>query len=213
MTPPRNRARFVLRGLLKFVALIGVAGGLGVALGLGLSSLSQDDQPTAPEGDESGPADIGTTTPGTGTSTGPSTTAAAPPAVETPATTTSAPAVPVAPVRLSVVDARLFTDAAPSGRQEQAGRLTVRMRAENSGAPVTLARPTLRVGSVRIRSERATTSGEFAALGAGESQTVTLRFALPPDATPKVVRDRRARILVAGQSVPMRVKVIRPRTP
>jgi len=40
--------------------------------------------------------------------------------------------------------------------------------------------------------------------------TVTLRFALAGEATPKVVRDRRARILVAGRSLPVRVKVQAP---
>jgi hypothetical protein len=40
--------------------------------------------------------------------------------------------------------------------------------------------------------------------------TITLRFSLAGEATPKVVRDRRARILLAGRSLPIRVKVQAP---
>jgi hypothetical protein len=116
------------------------------------------------------------------------------------------PPSPFAQVRVSVLDARLFTDATPSGRQEQRARVTVRVRTENAGAErVTLDDPRLRVGSVRVPVDAG--GAQLDALAAGASQTVTLRFALEGEATPKLVRDRRARILIAGQSLAMRVKV------
>ena len=115
---------------------------------------------------------------------------------------------------MDVLDARLFTDATPSGAREQRARVTVRIRGENSGAaPVTLERPLLRVGNVRIETDAdagALPGSQFAPLQPGLPQTVTLRFSLTGEATPKIVRDRRARVLIAGRSLAMRVKV---RTP
>jgi len=115
---------------------------------------------------------------------------------------------------MSVLGARLFTDDTPSGAREQRARVTVRIRAENAGGEsVTLARPILRIGSVRIATDpdaEGLPGSRFAALRAGVAQTVTLRFSLAGEATPKVVRDRRARVLIAGRSVPMRVKLRAP---
>jgi len=195
-----------LRGLAKFIALVLVAGGVGVALGMGLSSLSEDN-PAAPVADAQ-------TTESSGSSLTP-TAAKLPPATATttaPATVTTAPPTPpdpLAQIRVRVLDARLFTDETPSGRQEQRARVTVRIRAGNGGSErVPLPSPILRVGSVRVPTDA---SGEqFEPLAAGASHTVTLRFALSGEATPKVVRDRRARILIAGRSVAMRVKVQAP---
>jgi len=148
----------------------------------------------------------------TGTSAPPATAAA--PTATAPTTATSAAPDPQAEVRLSVLDARLFTDDTPSGAREQRARVTVRIRAENAGAgSVTLARPILRIGSVRIATDpdaEGLPGSRFAALRPGVAQTVTLRFSLAGEATPKVVRDRRARVLIAGRSVPMRVKLRAP---
>ena len=86
--------------------------------------------------------------------------------------------------------------------------MTVRVRAENAGNErLTLPRPVLRVGSVRVPADAyaAAPGRQFDPLAAGTSQTVTLRFSLAGEATPKVVRDRRARILIAGRSVALRV--------
>jgi hypothetical protein len=114
-------------------------------------------------------------------------------------------------VRVSVLDARLFTDSTPSGRNEPRARVTVRIRAENRGSRrVTLDPPTLRVGSVRIPLDP--DGDRFAPLAPGADMTVTLRFELAGRATPKVVRDRRARILVADRSLPVRIKVQEPTT-
>jgi len=203
--------------LVKLLALVVVAGGVGVVLGMGLSRLSGGDDPT-PVADptaSAGRAGSATTT-AAPTSTGATTAATAIAKTTTtgttPATSTTAskPAKRLAQVRVSVLDARLFTDETPSGRQEQRARMTVRVRAENAGGwTVTLEQPTLGVGSARVvpDPDADAPGATFEPLAAGEMQTVTLRFALAGEATPKVVRDRRARIFVSGRSVPMGVKV------
>ena len=204
------RVKNFLRGLLNLVALVLVAGGVGVALGMGLSALSSSDGPAATD------LGGGSTTATEAASAPPVTTSSdafAPVPVQTttapPATTTTAPRPEPEPVSASVLDARLFTDATPSGRQEQRARVTVRVRAENAGdEPAALDPPVLRVGSVRIPADPA--GAQFAPLAPSTNQTVTLRFELAGEATPKVVRDRRARILIAGQSLAIRVQVQAP---
>jgi len=198
---PRRSRRFLL-GLIRFLALVTVAGGIGVALGMVLARVSDNKAPAGAVGARTGTA-------------APPAAAAAP--VATAPTTATAPSVAPdaqAEVRLSVLDARLFTDDTPSGAREQRARVTVRIRAENAGAgSVTLARPILRIGSVRIATDpdaEGLPGSRFAALRPRVAQTVTLRFSLAGEATPKVVRDRRARVLIAGRSVPMRVKLRAP---
>lgn len=191
------------RDLAKFAALVLVAGGIGLLLGAVLTQLSGDGDPAA-IGASTGTEAAATTSAATAVARSPATATAT-------ATTHSAPPHPLASVRVSVLDARLFTDEAPSGGQEQPARMTVRIRAENTGDErVTLEPPTLRVGKVRIPADAA--GARLEPLAAGADQTVTLRFALGGEATPKVVRDRRARILIAGQSVATRVKIRAPAT-
>ena len=203
MTSRRSR-RFLL-GLIRFLALVTVAGGIGVALGMVLTKVSDDKAPAGAVG-----ARTQTAAP-PGAAPAPAATTAT-----SPATTTAPTATPdtLGQVRLSVLDARLFTHETPSGAREQRARVTVRMRAENAGGEsVTLARPILRIGSVRIATDpdaEGLPGSRFAALRPGVAQTVTLRFSLAGEATPKVVRDRRARVLIAGRSVPMRVKLRAP---
>ncbi len=205
--PRGPRVKIFLRGLLNLAALVVVAGGVGLALGMGLSALSGSDEPAATDlgggsTTATGAASAPPVTTATAAATVPAATTTAPPATTT---TTTEPE----PVSASVLDARLFTDATPSGRQEQRARVTVRVRAENAGEErATLDPPVLRVGSVRIPADPA--GAQFGPLGPGTNQTVTLRFELTGEATPKVVRDRRARILIAGQSLAMRVKVQAP---
>ena len=47
MMPPGERARLLLRALAKFVAVVVVAGGVGMALGIGISELTGEDDPGA----------------------------------------------------------------------------------------------------------------------------------------------------------------------
>ena len=203
-----RRSRLFLLGLIRFLALVTVAGGVGVTLGMVLTKVSDDKAPAGAVGGSTGTA-------------APPATAAAPGATTptSPATTTITPAPTATPdpldqVRLSVLGARLFTDDTPSGAREQRARVTVRIRAENAGGEsVTLARPILRIGSVRIPADPdadALPGAQFVPLQPAVPQTVTLRFSLAGEATPKVVRDRRARVLIAGRSLAMRVKLRSP---
>ena len=134
-----ERALGFLLGLAKFVALIVVAGGLGVALGTGLSQLSGNgDGAPIPE------AETGATSIAPASSDGA-------PTVAMSTTPVPPPASPLAQVRVTVLGARLFTGSTPSGVREQRGRALVRVRAENTGSRrVALPRPVLRVGSVRV---------------------------------------------------------------
>ena len=160
MTSRRSR-RFLL-GLIRFLALVTVAGGIGVALGMVLSKVSDDKAPAGAVG-----ARTQTAAP-PGAAPAPAATTAT-----SPATTTAPTATPdtLGQVRLSVLDARLFTHETPSGAREQRARVTVRMRAENAGGEsVTLARPILRIGSVRIATDpdaEGLPGSRFAALRAG----------------------------------------------
>jgi hypothetical protein len=155
-------------------------------------------------------APTATTSPA-GATTATAATATEQPVVPTTATTPVAPPNPIAQVRVKVLDARLFTDETASGRRQQRARVTARIRAENVGSTrIALTRPALRIGSVRVPTDAGAPDARLDPLGAGAAQTVTLRFALAGEATPKIVRDRRARILIAGQSVAIRVKLREP---
>ena len=199
----RARAGRVLRELAKWVGLVVVAGGGGAALGYGISELWGDEPAESVLGQGTTSRTTSAATSATTASAPTRTGRTAPTALTAPAT-----AAPQATVRVTVLDARLFTNAAPSGTQEQPGRMTVRVRAENPGPRTSLLlRPTLRVGTARVPPDPASDADWPESLASGASQTVTLRFTLQGEATPKVVRDRRARILIAGQSVPMRVRV------
>lgn len=208
-----GRAKGFLRGLLKLLAIVVVAGGVGFALGTWLSTLSEGDATTAPVADAGTAAPPGRSSGATLASPSATTpTPTAPPTAPAARTTTTpgdAPS-PFAQVRVSVLDARLFTDGTPSGRRDQRARVTVRLRAENAGGRSVILPPAiLRVGSVRVPAH-ADAGSRFDPLAAGASQTVTLRFPLAAAATPKVVRDRRARILIAGRSVALRVTLRSP---
>ena len=185
---------------MEIAGIVLVLGCIGVALGIAvseLSKLSRDAETATPV------ADGETTTSVTATTTTART------------TMTRAALNPVVFLRVEILDARLFTAGAPSGTQEQPARMTVRIRATNPGSErVTVDPPFLGVGALRIPAdpgaERA--GSRFDPLPAGTDQTVTLRFALAGGATPKVVRDRRARVLIAGRSLSMRVTVRAPTT-
>lgn len=216
--PRGHRAKLALGGLLKLVGLVVAAGTIGAALGVGLLKLSQDAEPSTPLGGTDPPAQTAATGGGENrpsTTSSAATTNPAPADVPPAVTTTIQSSDPRSPVRVSVLDARLFTDVRPSGRQEQRARMVVRVRAENAGSRrETLEPPSLRVGSVSIEADSgADAPGTgLATLGAGARQTVTLRFSLAGEATPKVVRDRRARIFIAARLIALRVKVQAPRT-
>jgi len=209
-----RRAQSLVRSLLELVALVAVAGGAGVLIGMALAQLS-DDEPTAlaPADGTAAPARTATATVSARTTTTPTTPTATTTSTPTPLTTARRPP---AQVQLRVLGAILHTAATPSGRRRQRARLIMRVRAQNSGEnSVTLDDPILRVGSVRIRLDRAANPPEtqLGTIAAGDTKSVTLRYELSGDATPKVTRDRRARLDIGGQSLSLRVRVGAPVRP
>jgi len=228
---PRERVGLLLVRAVKFVAIVAVAGSIGVALGFALTKAADDDGAT-PVG---GAPQAGTTAttanrPGPGATT-PTRTAAAPAAPPTttrpaPAATTTTPAStsttaapdagPFANVEVRVLGAVLRPAGTPSGQRRRRSRLTMRVRAENRGGrAVGVELPVLRVGSVRIRpdSNTLTAESQFGQVAAGGAKAVTLRFELVGDATVKAIRDRRARIEMAGRSQPLRITIGDPIAP
>jgi hypothetical protein len=196
--PRRERTRRFVSALAELVAMMLVLSAVGAALGIGISALSRDSETATPE------VDGGTTSSATATATATATIASARSIAK------SAAVNPVVYLRVKVLDARLFTDDAPSGTQEQPARMTVRIRVSNPGSErVTVDAPVLAVGSVRIPTDPGAerVGSRFDPFPAGAQQTVTLRYALAGKATPKVVRDRRARLLIAGRSVTTTVSV------
>jgi hypothetical protein len=203
----RRRGRSFVRGLLKLLALVAVAGGAGAAIGMGLVALSDDEGLSAPSTAtaQTAPAPTGAAAVAARTA---ATLATSPPVRVT--TTTHGPPPAPAAVRLHILGAVLRPSGTPSGRRRQRARLVMRVRARNGGEkPVTLGAPILRVGRVRIRLDRAADlpRGRLGTLAAGAARSVTLRYELSGDATPKVTRDRRARLDVGARSVALRVTV------
>ena len=144
MPSRRERARLFVRGLVKFVALVAVAGGCGVAIGYGLSTLSDDENvagtvasgdsltTTTPTGTPTQPATTATTPPPTSTTTTPEPAVTTTATVRTTATTTT-PAGPLARFRCASSGAILRPAGTPDGQQRRRARLTMRVQAVNPG--------------------------------------------------------------------------------
>ena len=214
MAPRQPRARAFLRGLIRFVALIAVAGGAGVALGAGLSQLAGDETATPSVSDE--PTSGSTVLTGVATSVAPNPAPPPPPPPPPPAAATTTAAGPLGQVNVRVLGAILHPAATADGKRRRRARLTMRVRAVNeSGGAVTIAAPVLAVGSVRIRTDAAaeTAATRLGELAAGETKAVTLRFELQGEATEKVTIDRRARVVIAGRSLAFRLRIGSPVEP
>lgn len=216
MMPRRERARLFLRGLVKFVALVAIAGGCGVAIGYGLSKLSGEDDLAAPV------ATGGTQTPTpTQQETPVAPTATTPPAVTATTTvatgaTSTQPAGALSEVRVRVLGAILRPAGTPEGQARRRARLTMRVQAVNEAdTAVTIGRPVVAVGKVRIGTDTAadTADAQLGELAAGAEKAATLRFELAGEATEKITIDRRARVNIAGRSLPFRLTVGSPVKP
>jgi hypothetical protein len=221
MRPRRERVRSFLSGLIKFVALVAVAGGCGVGIGYGLSRLSDEKNPTAPV------ASVGSQTETTAATTArpasTTTTPAPPPArtattprPATPPATTTTPVGALGRVQVRVLGAILRPAGTAGGRQRRRARLTMRVQAVNeANEAVTIGRPVVAVGKVRIGTDTAAQTAEpqLGELAAGSTKAATLRFELAGEATEKITIDRRARINIAGRSLPFRLTVGSPVKP
>lgn len=225
--PRRERARLFLRGLVKFVALVAVAGGCGVAIGYGLSRLSGEDDlasPVATGGTQTQtsrpPAQAQTQTQ-TQRATPVAPTATTPPADTTTTTvatgaTSTQPTGVFAEVRVRILGAILRPAGTPDGQARRRARLTMRVQAINEAdEAVTIGRPVVAVGKVRIGTDTAadTADAQLGELAAGTTKAATLRFELAGEATEKITIDRRARVNIAGRSLPFRLTVGAPVKP
>ena len=227
MRPRRERVRSFLSGLVKFVALVAVAGGCGVAMGYGLSRISDENDLVGPVAT----GDTRTETPAastarpastaTATTPPPPRTATTPPPA-TPTATATTPATPTTPagalgqVRVRVLGAILRPAGTPDGQRRRRARLTMRVQAVNGAdEAVTIGRPVVAIGKVRIGTDTAaaTADPQLGTLAAGETKAVTMRFELAGEATEKATIDRRARLNIAGRSLPFRLTVGSPVRP
>ena len=185
----------LLRGLGKLVAVGALAGGGGLALGLGISHLSGNTVASTPP-----PARIASTT------TQPAAPAAASPA----------PQAAPDQVSVRVVSAVLHPAATAFGLQRQRGRLIVQIVARNQGTQrVTPTRPALLAAGVATRTDaHADAPGtRLAPIAAGASEKVALQFEVAGAVTAQLTGQRSARILVAGRLVPISVVVGPPVAP
>ena len=200
--PRRERARLLLRGLAKLLAVVLVAGAVGTALGLALSKLTGDDEP---------PAAI---TPDP-TSPVPRPTTAAAPSDSTTSTPRPSGQHPLEPIRVTVVSAVLHPSASPSGQRRRRARLGVRVKVENPGTQrVVLPRPSLLTARQRTPTDPAA-DGPKTRLGAinpGQTVDVTLRFETAGAVTRELTTQKRARILVGRRSSPVTITVGAPVT-
>jgi hypothetical protein len=222
---PRERVGQLLVRAATFVAIVAVAGGIGVALGFALTTAADDEGDTLIGTDTQARTTATTAARGRPVVTTPTRTAApAPhPATTTPTSTTTSTSTtaapgsgPLADVDVRVLGAILRPAGTPSGRQRRRSRITMRVRAENRGArTIRLELPVLRVGSRRIHPDAnvLTPESRFGTVAARAAKAVTLRFELVGDATDKATRDRRARIEIAGRSLPLRIKIGAPVAP
>lgn len=165
----------LLRGLAKLVAVVVVAGGAGIVLGIGFAALAGDDDLPTPVDETATRADD-----------------------------------PTGPVRVRVIDAVLRPAGSRAGRERQHARLSVEIRVANDGErPETLARPALLVGDKRVETDPGADGPDTSleSLEAGESAAVTLRFEVAGAVTTQLTTQRRARIVVAGRTLPVPFEV------
>jgi hypothetical protein len=218
---PRERVGQLLVRAATLVAIVAVAGGIGVALGFALTKAADDEGATQIGADTQARTTATTANrPGRGVTTPTRTAAAAPPPATTTPTSTATTAAPgsgpLADVEVRVLGAILRPAGTPSGRQRRRSRITMRVRAENRGAQaVRIELPILRVGSHRIHpdSNVLTPESQFGSVAPRAAKAVTLRFELVGDATEKATRDRRVRIEIAGRSRPLRIQIGAPVVP
>jgi len=196
--PRRERARLLLRGLAKLIAVIVVAGLVGVGLGIGLSELTGDDEPAGPAAE----ATTAVTKATTSTPAAPvETTATAPPTI----TTTPRPAAAGAgdDIEVTVGAALLRLAATPSGKARNRARLGVSVTVRNrTSRRVVLPRPSLLAARQRVPTNPAADEGgsRLGPIAAGQTQRATLQFETAGAVTEQLTTQRKARVLIGGRS-------------
>ena len=196
--PRRERARLLLRGLAKLIAVIVVAGLVGVGLGIGLSELTGDDEPAGPAAE----ATTAVTKATTSTPAAPvETTATAPPTI----TTTPRPAAAGAgdDIEVTVGAAVLRLASTPSGKARNRARLGVSVTVRNrTSRRLVLPRPSLLAARQRVPTNPAADErgSRLGPIAAGQTQRATLQFETAGAVTEQLTTQRKARVLIGGRS-------------
>jgi len=179
MMPREKRALLWLPGLAKLVAVILVAGGVGIALGIWISKLSGDEESS------------GATSSGTGTNV--------------PSTTAALAAISV--TTLSAILHVATTPSGQSRERARLGvHLSIENRGDQR---LVLDRPALLSGgqSVATKSRADEPGPPLGPIDAGKTLDVTLGFETVGAATKQLATRKSARILIGGRSLPITVKV------
>jgi hypothetical protein len=181
------RARLLLRGTGKFLAVAAVAVALGAVIGIGLSELSGDDVASTPT--------IGPTSP----------------AQQTKTQGTAIFGSDKYPIR--VTSASLLSATSPSGRARKRARLVARVKVTNRGTkPLRWPRPKLISGKDRVPVDP-NANGPAGALlkplAPGATAAGELRFETAGNVTQRLSDTRRARVRIANQTIEMRVTILK----
>ncbi len=188
MTP-----RMVLRGLLKFLAVVLAAGAVGAGLGVALAELTGNDDSTPPAAQITSAAPTATAT--------------------TPARTTTATQARTGSLtpRVRVLSAMLYPAATPRGRARQRARVVVRVRVTSrSDETIRAQTPVLLVGPHRVRPDPGAADAAGALLRPlppGESATGELHFDTTGSATRRLRDQRRAGLRIVERTVKVNITI------
>jgi hypothetical protein len=169
---------------------------VGVGLGVALSKLSGDDEPSAPAAPPSTATTRSTTTarPPAGTTTTPSTTSTPRPAARAGDDA----------IEVTVGSAVLHLASTPSGQRRNRARLGVRVTVRNRSTEtaIPLERPSLLAANQRVETNPAADAkgSRLGPIGPGQTQRVTLQFETAGAVTEQLATQRTARVLVGGRS-------------
>jgi len=198
----------LLRGLLKFIAVVVAAGVVGAGLGIGLAELSGGGDTTA----------VAPTTasspPGTESSTVPATSTSPAPATATAATSTGSTAPPAAQGtartnRAQVLSAVLYPAKSASGRARRRARVVVRVRVTNRGLATLAPKPAILLAGtdeVPANTRAGAVAGDLLKpLARGASATGELRFETAGAFTQRLTSQPQARLRIAGRTVALSI--------
>lgn len=198
MMPWRERARLWLRGFGKLAAVVLLAAAVGTGLGVAIAALtggdSDGDDPRAITDASTATASVPTTR-----ATTPTTTAARP-----------SPPAPLRQIRFSVGSAVLHPAATASGQRRRRARLGVSVRVENRGPErVGLERPSLLAANQRIPTNPAADAPttHLGPIEPGRTTNAVLQFETAGAVTEQLTTQRRARLHIAGRSIPITIVV------
>jgi len=190
----RARNPALLRAVPKLILVAVVAAGGGLGLGVGYSALSGGG--AAKTG-----GSVASTAQGSPAAGGTSTEASSQP---------SQASQQPSQVQVTPLSAVLRRAGTAYGRQRRRARLVIEVRARNAGnQPVTPPRPALLTAGATLHADAhggapGTTLGS---LSAGETKVVQLRFEVVGAVTTRLAAQRSAHVIVAGQSLTLKVTI------